>query len=146
MTSLLGLALGYAAEGQPVFPCQQEGKQPATRNGFKDATLDEDLITRWWEISDYNIGLPTGIIFDAIDVDGLEGSDALEEWADGAPASIHRLLTPRVLTPSGGYHIYIAPTGQGNRAGMLPHVDYRGVGGYVLGVGSRLPHGEYRCY
>lgn len=32
--------LEYAARGVPVFPCRVGAKEPATANGFKDATTD----------------------------------------------------------------------------------------------------------
>ena len=148
MGTLLEAALEFALQGQPVFPCRALDKRPATVNGFKDATTDVDQITEWWHpdwpnTRDYNIGLPTGVLFDVIDVDGLEGANALEEWAEQYEW-VRRLPGPTVVTPSGGYHIYVTPTGAGNRAGMVPHVDYRGVGGYVLAPPSRLEHGVYR--
>lgn len=139
--NLLEAALAFADEGQPVFPCKPGLKVPAVVNGFKDATLDADQIETWWEKADYNIGLPTGVLFDVIDVDGLEGMNNLELWA----AEFKVVLPePTVATPSGGYHIYVHPTGNGNRAGMLEHVDYRGVGGYVLAVPSVTEKGSYR--
>jgi Bifunctional DNA primase/polymerase, N-terminal len=41
--------------------------------------------------------------------------------------------------------IYLAPTGAGNRAGLLEHVDWRGRGGYVVAPPSRHVSGaRYR--
>ena len=44
-----GQALAYARHGWPVFPCQPDSKEPATRHGFLDATTDPDRIRRWWD-------------------------------------------------------------------------------------------------
>jgi hypothetical protein len=41
-----------------------------------------------------------------------------------------------------GFHWYVKPTGVGNRAGVLPGVDFRGRGGYVLGPPSVHPKGH----
>jgi hypothetical protein len=38
-------ALQYAAHGWPVFPVR--GKEPRTRHGFKDATVDAGQIRAW---------------------------------------------------------------------------------------------------
>jgi hypothetical protein len=132
---LLDAALAYAAWGWPVFPLHQRSKIPATRHGFKDATVDPERIRGWWTNTPYNIGLPTGRAFDVIDID----------VPAGVP-SYHQLLTGNELpdihgwvsTASGGMHLYIEPSGDGNRAGIMPGIDYRGAGGYVVAPPSRL--------
>ncbi|HXS18021.1 MAG TPA: bifunctional DNA primase/polymerase, partial [Polyangiaceae bacterium] len=100
--------------GQPVFPCKTSGeraKAPYTRNGLKDATLDLDRIKYWWrQQPDAAIGLPTGIIWDVLDVD-------IKDTADGR---VHLPMLNRlgllngckdvVRTPSGGWHLYFPST------------------------------------
>lgn len=120
----------------PVFPLKVHSKVPATRNGFKDATLDSDVVRRYWKANpNANIGLPTGIAFDVIDVDvpaGLDSYLAIEK--SPRLADVHG----RVTTSSGGIHLYVLPTGRGNTAGMAPGIDYRGEGGYVVAPPSWL--------
>ena len=59
--SLLDAALDYADRGVPVFPCKRKDKSPFTRNGFKDATTNEQQIREWWTKSPQAmIGVPTG--------------------------------------------------------------------------------------
>lgn len=147
--TLAGAAVWYASAGYPVFPCLPAGsvgidgrpacKRPAIRTGCHGATTDTARVQGWWtENPDYNIGLATGHQFDVIDIDGLAG---LKSWLDlaGAPQVTGVVKTPR----PGGWHLYLPVTGRGNRAGMAPGIDYRGVGGYVLGPPSRVITPEY---
>lgn len=148
-------ALTYAAWGWPVFPlrsindpcdgsriCTESGvckcpKKPATRNGFKDATTDFGKIRSWWAANPtLNIGLPTGVCFDAIDVDPLSGGQ--ESWAEFRQQKSLPDIHGRVLTASEGFHLYVEVTGYGNRAGIMPGIDYRGRGGYVVAPPSQL--------
>ena len=133
---LLDAALHYATRySWPVFPLRARDKRPATRNGFKDATLDPERIRAWWtRHPDHNIGLPTGGAFDVIDVDtpiNIEAHTALHQ-AGNLKAHGH------VATSSGGMHYYVRPTGRRNRARSLPGIDYRGAGGYVVAPPSTL--------
>src|ERR1700734_1863881 len=57
----LDAALAYARTGWPVFPCRPESKEPATRNGFYDATTSEGQIRRWWHKEPgRNVAIATG--------------------------------------------------------------------------------------
>ncbi len=139
--ALRGAALFYASRGVAVFPCVAGGKQPATAKGFKDATTDRDQIGAWWLYQpNANIGAPTGITFDVIDIDGPEGLGSVysPEKPLKLPAEIGHSLTTRMA----GHHIFIEPTGRGNRASFLPGVDYRGAGGYVILPPSRGANGR----
>src|ERR1019366_8019007 len=67
-------ALAYAGAGWPVFPCRPGGKEPATRNGFHDASTDERQIREWWHREpDRNVAIATGAPGpDVVDVDVRE--------------------------------------------------------------------------
>ena len=136
---LLDAALYYARLGWPVFPLRPRDKRPATRNGFKDATTDAERIRTWWtRHPEANIGLPTGHTFDVIDVDLPHGVPAFISLLD-TDTEVHG----RVSTSSGGIHLYVTPTGGGNLAGIVPGIDYRGAGGYVVAPPSTLgPRGR----
>lgn len=124
-------ALWYAEQGIAVFPLCPGSKVPITSNGFKAATTDSDQVAEWWRRTPQaNIGLPTGITFDVIDVDGPHGIVAMAPYVEQIRAeAIGLVSTPR----PGGLHWYMPPTeGRGNRTGLLPNVDYRGAGGYVV--------------
>lgn len=128
----------YAERGIPVFPLRARRKTPATPRGFKDATIDLERIDRWWAQMPYaNIGTPTGIRFDVIDIDGLVGIRSLLQTdpAEGRTYydEIKQLRIGHVLTPrDGGHHIYIPPQGWANGTKRYPGHDYRGKGGYVV--------------
>ena len=137
--ALLEAAVWYARAGIPVFPLKAGQKVPATAHGFKDATTNLDQIRAWWAATPQaNIGIPTGGLFTVIDVDLPEGyhSLGLMRDADKIPP-IHG----RVITASGGTHLYVPPTGDGNAAGILPGIDIRGLGGYVVAPPSRSDEG-----
>lgn len=122
---MLDHALAYAAAGIPVFPVQPAGKIPLTRHGFMDATTDPAAIRAWWrDRPAANIGAPTGIVFDVVDLDGAEG--------EASVADVPAWSGPQARTGGGGRHLFVQPTGEVNRAHMLPKVDFRGHGGYVL--------------
>jgi hypothetical protein len=166
MTPLLKAALGYAARGIPVYPvhwprpipggaslacscpqgpaCDRPAKHPLLRHGVKDATTDPDRIGRWWRRwPQANVGLATGIYFDALDIDGPAGLAALRQLQGAADL---RLPGPLVATGGGGWHHWFTPTGLGNRPPRgLAYIDWRGRGGCVLAPPSRhISGGTYR--
>jgi hypothetical protein len=124
--------------------CGQPGKHPLgtlVPHGVKDATCNRARILAWWtRHPQANIGLATGQRFDVLDVDGPAGAQAIRELA-----AIHGLVSsgPLVRTGGGGWHLYLVPTGLGNvHPRDLPHVDWRGRGGYVVAPPSRHASGH----
>src|SRR5260370_530757 len=52
--------LTLVGAGVAVFPCGDD-KRPLTKRGFKDATVDPDIVHEWWSHwPDALIGVPTG--------------------------------------------------------------------------------------
>lgn len=165
--TLLGAALWYAEQGLRVFPIAAGGKVPAIPSphprgsterseckgecgldghGCKDATTDFDKIRAWWErIPDANVGIATGHLIDVVDIDGHEGQRSRVTHWDSIFATVDADSIGKVLTPRrGGMHIYVPVTGDGNSTNIVPSVDYRGLGGYVVAPPSRTPDGTYR--
>jgi len=153
ITERLEAALAYAqVQGWRVLPCHtyvdrgctcedancgSKAKHPLTPNGCKDATTDPQTITNWWvETEGYpNVGIATGaesgLVVGDVDISS-GGMDSLAEWE-----KVHGPMppTPTAQTGSGGLHYYFRyPTGTkvGNRTGIVPGIDVRGDGGYVL--------------
>ena len=140
--SLGDAAAAYAIAGVPVHPIAPLSKLPATTNGVLDASTDLSTVRAWWSLNPrFNIGLATGHVFDALDVDtkdGKPGEQSLETiqrlgFLSGGWAS--------QATPSGGKHVLFAAGGDGNHASARTGLDFRGRGGYILGAPSTLSGG-----
>ena len=130
MNSPLFHALQLARRGTPVFPCKRD-KAPATKNGFKDATLDTAQIRSWFASGQNLVAAPTGPrsgLF-VLDVDP-DGQDWVAERAD-------QLACERIHQTNRGQHfVYRWPEGlqgKSTTAGLIaPGIDTRGEGGYVV--------------
>lgn len=165
-------AARYASWSWPVFPLGRQSKAPAIPKdkggkGFKDANCDIDRITRYWNRHrDHNIGLATGQRFDVVDVDtkdkdGNTSPEGVRSFLDLLDAKRLPQCHGVLITPSGGLHLYVKPTGKGNLASanrkndtpeqlarsgferrtpcvMPPGIDYRGKGGYVVAPPSTI--------
>jgi hypothetical protein len=147
--STAAAALAYAAAGWPIVPlfapdgqggctcrdtaCRRPGKHPRNKAGLKGASTDPAAVAAWWRAwPTANIGALTGVVFDVCDVDGPAGIAAVTALLGDC-----RGVGPLARTGSGGWHLYFAPTGLGNRVGFLPETDWRGVDGYVVLPPSR---------
>ena len=139
----------------PVFPCRradqtdQDGrvlkaKSPLTRNGFKDATQDEQQIRRWWSANpEALVGVPTGSITGlvVIDYDHRSASSAAQDWISEHQFELTKTRVHATGGGSGGRHyLFKAPAGVKIRGGasvVLGKVkreglDIRAEGGYVI--------------
>ncbi|MBM3500891.1 MAG: hypothetical protein FJX74_19705, partial [Armatimonadetes bacterium] len=155
--SRVACALAYAERGWRVLPlwwpvigngqpahctcgdpaCSSVGKHLLSRpggapEGVHSATADPETIGRWWQQWPYaNIGIAcgpdTGLL--VLDIDGVEGRGSVEGQ--------HLPPTPCVRTANGSHYYYVHPAGESkNAVGLLPGVDVRAAGGYVVAPGS----------
>jgi hypothetical protein len=145
-------ALVYALLGYPVVPmhapgpcggctcpagvaCSEAGKHPRLAGWTRLAATDPTTVGGWWRRwPDANLGLASGRRFDVLDLDGDQGVEALRAALQIAP---WEHPGPVARTGSGGWHLLYAPTGLGNRVGLLPGVDWRGHGGLIVAPPSR---------
>jgi hypothetical protein len=150
---LMKRAFRLAEQRWYVFPLRPGDKRPVKgfTNWEKRATTDPEQIIRWWTKAPYNIGIatgPSGLL--VIDCDTSPEADCADWRLAGEGLEIAGRALPRTLTvatPNGGWHVYFSANGRtlGNSAGKLGrHIDTRGIGGYVVGPGSRLTTGYYR--
>ena len=133
--------------GQPVFPCQSVGskaKTPLIQRGLNAATLDVDQARAWWrQHRNAAIGIPTGIIWDVLDVDTKDGRDGRKHLAELQRLGLLNGCQKVARTPSSGLHFYFPATpGLTNKASATLGLDVRAKGGYVLAPPSYLTDAE----
>lgn len=148
MTSMEA-AIRYAKSGKRVLPIAAGSKIPTLTSWQERATTNEQEIRNWFggEGSGANIGIATGpgsgvAVLD-VDTKGADGWASLREY-EGKHGKMPSTLS--VKTPSGGAHFYFKyPDGVKikNRAGILPGIDIRGSGGYVLAPPSVVDGNQY---
>jgi hypothetical protein len=141
MTAPLNAARDLLARtGWHLFPTV--GKVPATPHGFNDATNDPDQLRALFaarpDADGFGVDLGRSGLA-ALDVDekaGISGRDSLRDaglpWLEPD--------TPRASTPRGGEHDFFSGS-LPSRIGVLPGVDIKGAGGYVV-----LPPGQGRAW
>ncbi len=125
--------------------CESPGKHPRVRwSEFQQRLPTEKEVRYWWERwPDSNVIIVTGRLsgLAVVDVDPRHGGDeAWREWL-----GLHPLpQTPVALTGGGGQHYFFAHPGQEvrNTTNMLPGVDFRGDGGYVVAPPSKHASGR----
>lgn len=139
---ILKAAIEYSEKyNYPIIPVNPENKKPfISWLEFQKRKATPQEIEGWWKKRpNAMIGAVTGQISGdfVIDVDP-GGDEALQEYIPDS------LLTPTSITPRGGKHLHFEHP-HGNltiRAGILPHVDYRGQGGYICMPPSRNAEGK----
>ncbi|WP_125778282.1 bifunctional DNA primase/polymerase [Antribacter gilvus] len=148
-------ALAAVHRGLTVFPLPPGGRRPAP--GWRDRLVSTpEQVARSWPGDGSNVAVacgPSRVV--VLDVDDVE---------IGKVAPLARLCrelaapypeTFRVLTPSGGFHLYFrapegisVPSSSGGVTGLGPGIDVRAGNGYVLAPHSVVPgpKGQNRVY
>ncbi len=142
-------AVEYAKRGWHVFPCSWK-KAPATPNGFKDATTDEETIVQWWDRNPGSIiGIRTGKEsgFWVVDIDEKNGKSGYQSLTDhfGDKFDFDMDEDLWAQTASGGFHLcfqYDSDNPVGSGANYLEGVDIRGDGGYIIAAPSSVKVGD----
>ena len=136
------VALRYAALGYAVLPLVRGGKRPhrmlGDRGGVHHASREPGDIMDWWSLDmAANIGVACGAAsrLVVIDLDMKHGSDGIAELGAFREAwGLPMPPAPTARTPSGGWHAWLRwpDGGLPGRDGILPGVDVKGDGGYVV--------------
>lgn len=149
MENLKQAAIKYAEMGYKIFPVMPNAKNPATDNGFKDASKDVKQIEKWWnENPNYNIGLPTGeinhIVVVDCDIHPEDGADGYRDLVEFANENGEIPDTVLSITQSGGYHFFFkTDKAYRSRIKVYGSIDIRANGGYVVAPPSVGEYGEY---
>ena len=131
-------ALQYAAQGLRVFPVKRgtkgAGGGQLLRSWKDEAATDPAVISGWWDKwpdADICIATGNGLAVIDLDIKGEEdGTVSMLGWiADNGSMP----PTAAARTGGGGQHLYYLVNGTyPNRRGILPGVDIRSDGGYVV--------------
>lgn len=114
--------------------CQSAGKHPRTKNGLKAASTNLNLISEWWKKwPEANIAIATGQEsgFVVLDVDPRHGGEESLDFLINQYGLIPNTI--EAITGGGGRHILFKNPGHvKNRTNILPGLDVRGEGGYIV--------------
>lgn len=140
--------------GCKVFPCVPNGKDPATVNGWHDASSDPAQIAEWKAVNpDFNWAVatgPSGLFVIDVDPNGLGWWNRLLTTDPAIKSAVDRAF--QVRTPRGGLHVYFRGEGPSTASRIADGIDTRGgiqrdgkivSGGYVLLPGSKTDAGIY---
>lgn len=149
------LSLPDQLRGCKIFPCAPGTKDPATSNGWKDATDDPAKIREWLNVNpDFNWAVacgPSGLFVFDVDPNGLDWWAKLLERDPVVKAAVDRAF--QVRTPKGGLHVYFRGEGPSTASRIADGIDTRGgfmrdgqmiSGGYVILPGSKTRAGPGR--
>ncbi len=121
------IALKYLKNNKSIFPVGKDKKPLIAWEEYQTRLATVEEVEKWWSTyPEANIGLVTGKISSVTVVDFDLGSEDYQTFPE----------TLTVKTGSGGYHLYYQYYPIRNKAGILPHIDIRGDGGYVVAYPS----------
>ncbi|HOD28552.1 MAG TPA: bifunctional DNA primase/polymerase [Syntrophales bacterium] len=141
-TDMLHAALDYAGRGLSVIPIRPDKKPFIPWAAYQKQFATPEEIRSWWaDHPDAMVGLVTGTISGilVIDCDTPEGFEAVRKMLPDA------LILPIARTPRGGWHLwFVYPAGSGITVGtgVIPGVDFRGEGGYIIAPPSVNGNGK----
>ena len=140
---LIKTALDYAEENNfSIIPLQKNKKPFIQWTEFQHRKATADEIKSWWDKwPSAMIGIVTGQISGlfVVDCDTQQGYETVQELLPDS------LQTPIARTPRNGWHIYFQYPPDSNmtvQAAVMPGVDYRGEGGYIVAPPSMNGNGK----
>jgi hypothetical protein len=142
---VLDTALIYANLGLRVIPVLEGSKKPAMKSWPKLASTDPEVLTKWFEQKPKsNLGIVAGGGILVVDVDKKNGGfESFEKLFAGEELPV----TATAITGSGGRHYFFRVDPRlelGNRQNLMPGIDIRGKGGFVVSCPSIHPETKQR--
>ena len=131
-------ALAYGRQGFAVLPLRERGKEPLTRRGVHQASTDPEQISRWWtRRPSANVGLAVPPDYLVLDLDSHEALPRLKAEGLSIPST-------SCAATGRGLHFWFSTSGAWarNRIALLPEVDVRASGGYVVAPPSVHANGQ----
>lgn len=124
-----------------VIPIEPKGKRPLVKwEEYQDSLCEEHVLGDWWtKWPNANVGVVTGKVsgITVVDIDNADGMRAIAKYIEG-------LTVPSARTQKGGRHLYFKYVpGIGNKVRVLPGVDVRNDGGFVVAPPSEGTEGKY---
>ncbi|MCP3884184.1 MAG: bifunctional DNA primase/polymerase [Propionibacteriaceae bacterium] len=149
MPRALRAALAYANRGWRVLPLRPEDKRPLGRlvpHGSKNASSIGDDLLRWWsDEPDAGVAIATGADSGVwvLDIDGPVGAVVWWHW-EATHEPVHTLAQRTGRLDGGRQLFFLWPNDRVIRpsAGILPGIDVRGEGAYVVVPPSIHPSGR----
>ena len=139
----LETALEYTERGWSIIPLFPRTKKPTLKSWIphQHKCADRSVVQHWWtKRPQLNIGVVTGAVSNLVvlDVDGEKGRASAK--------GLHLPPTPTTKTGKGFHYYYHHPGfAVSNAVELLPGIDLRGDGGYVVAPPSIHPLGkQYR--
>jgi len=136
-------ALKLCRQGFSVIPLMPKEKRPRGewKKWQKSKRTKQEIIEHWTEYPDDNIGIVTGKISDLVvyDCDSEDAEKGLCNILGGKPD------TWIVRTGKGAHYYFRYPqdiNSMPNKTGIIPKLDVRGDGGYVVAAGGIHPNGH----
>lgn len=144
--SMKEAALSYLKQGRSVIPVAPGKKHPPLvkwEEYQKKLPTEEDILSWWTETPEANIALVTGAIsgVSVIDIDGDDGKESFLHNLQGA--------IPKTLyhhTPRGAHIIVEYEEHLKQTAGVLPGIDIRNDGGYIIAPPSVVDGKPYTVF
>jgi len=134
--------LAYRQKKLSVIPVGDNKNPFIAWKEFQARRATEDELLAWWtKWPGANIGIVTGKIsnLSVLDCDNEAAVALIEEWLPDS------FLCPIVGTPRGGRHYWFAYDETiKTTTGILPGIDIRNDGGYVIAPPSLTPRGVYK--
>lgn len=134
-------AIQYRELGYSIIPVGNDKVPRIEWKPFQERIATLEDIERWWdEFPAALVGIVTGPISKIMVVD-CDTLDAIKNVRGRLPRGFQTVV---VETPRGGRHFYFQYVECRNSTNVMPGVDVRGEGGYVVTPPSLTPIGQYQ--